>query len=107
MGSSKPRAPNPECSICGVYYTTVYVDSARATLNDLVEDFLKLGLGYGDKEFSIIGEADTLLYDPEETENLDKKLSELGIRQDTFLTVKDEDDDGEVFVNVILNIQEA
>jgi ubiquitin-like 1-activating enzyme E1 B len=33
-------------------------------------------------------------------------LSELGIKEDSFLTVVDEDDD-EPFVNVVINIQEA
>lgn len=51
---------------------------SRATLNDLVEDFVRLGLGYGDKEFLVNSEAG-LLYDVEETENLPKKLSELGM----------------------------
>jgi len=49
---------------------------SRATLNDLVEDFLRLELGYGE-EFVVSNEVGTL-YDVEETENLGKKLSELG-----------------------------
>lgn len=49
---------------------------SRATLNDLVQDFLRLELGYGD-EFVVNHGAD-LLYDVEETDNLSKKLSELG-----------------------------
>lgn len=105
LASDKPRLPNPDCPICSVYNTTTYVDFSRATLNDLVEDFLKVNLGYGEKEFSISNEVG-ILYDPDETENLDKKLSELGIKEDSFLTVVDEDDD-EPFVNVVLNIQEA
>ncbi|KAH8907350.1 hypothetical protein BR93DRAFT_692980 [Coniochaeta sp. PMI_546] len=105
LASDKPRQPNPDCPVCGVYNTTAYVDFSRATLNDLVEDFLKLDLGYGEKEISISNEVG-ILYDPDETENLDKKLSELGIKEDSFLTVVDEDDD-EPFVNVVLNVQEA
>jgi ubiquitin-like 1-activating enzyme E1 B len=50
---------------------------SRATLNDLVKDFLRFQLGYGE-DFAIQNEADQLLYDFEETENLDKRLSELG-----------------------------
>jgi ubiquitin-like 1-activating enzyme E1 B len=50
---------------------------SRATLNDLVEDFLRLELGYGE-EFVVNNEVGTL-YDIEETENLEKKLSDLGI----------------------------
>jgi ubiquitin-like 1-activating enzyme E1 B len=49
---------------------------SRATLSDLVEDFLRLQLGYGE-EFVVNNEVG-LLYDVDETENLSKKLSELG-----------------------------
>jgi ubiquitin-like 1-activating enzyme E1 B len=50
---------------------------ARATLRDLVEEFLRLGLSYGE-EFTVNNDIG-LLYDVEETDNLEKKLSELGI----------------------------
>lgn len=56
--------------------TRLLVDMSRATLNDLVEDFLRLELGYGE-EFVVNNEVG-LLYDIDETENLEKKLSELG-----------------------------
>ena len=52
-------------------------DLSRATLNDLVEDFVKIDLGYGDKEFSVRNDVG-ILYDPDETDNLCKMLSELG-----------------------------
>lgn len=71
----------------------------------MVEGFLRARLGYGDKEISISNEVG-ILYDPDETDNLDKKLSELGIKEDSFLTVVDEDDD-EPFVNVVISIREA
>lgn len=50
---------------------------SRATLNDLVQDFLRLELGYGE-EFVVSNEVGTL-YDVEETDNLEKKLIELGM----------------------------
>lgn len=49
---------------------------SRATLNDLVEDFLRLELGYGE-EFVVSSETGPI-YDVEETENLSKKLTDLG-----------------------------
>ena len=49
---------------------------SRATLEDLVEKFLRLELGYGEE--IVINHGDNLLYDVEETDNLSKKLSELG-----------------------------
>jgi ubiquitin-like 1-activating enzyme E1 B len=78
---------------------------ATATLGDLVNDFVKIELGYGEKEFAVSNEVGPL-YDPEETENLSKKLSELGIKGDSFLTVIDEDDE-DTFVNVVINIEES
>ncbi|KAI1337662.1 SUMO-activating enzyme subunit uba-2 [Xylariaceae sp. FL0016] len=103
LAADRPRAPNPDCAVCGNYQTSIYVDFSRATLNDLVEDFLRLQLGYGEREFAINKDAD-LLYDPEETDNLGRKLSDLGIKEDSFVTVVDEADE-DVFVNVVLNLQ--
>jgi len=77
---------------------------SRATLNDLVEDLLRLELGYGE-EFSVNNEVGPL-YDPDETENLTKKLSELGIKDDSFLTVIDDDEENPR-VNLILSVREA
>ncbi len=79
LASDKSREPNPDCPVCSVFQTRAYVDLSRATLNDLVEDFLKLQLGYGEKEISIANEVG-ILYDPDETDNLDKKLVDLGKR---------------------------
>ncbi|KAK3297821.1 uncharacterized protein B0H64DRAFT_132239 [Chaetomium fimeti] len=105
LASDKSRVPNPDCPVCSVFQTRAYVDLSRATLNDLVEDFLKLQLGYGEKEISVSNEVG-ILYDPDETDNLGKKLSELGIKPDSFLTITDEDDE-DPYVNVVVAIQEA
>ena len=96
---------------------------SRATLNNLVEDFLKLELGYGEE--IAVAAADNPLYDPDETENLTKKLSELGafihvsgrrdtntglgIKNGSFLYVRDEDDEHPKGprVNLVLNVQES
>jgi len=80
FASDRLRDPNPDCPVCSVAQTRVLVDMSRATLNDLVEDFLRLQLGYGD-EFVVNNEVG-LLYDVEETDNLNKKLSELGMNID-------------------------
>jgi len=77
LGSSRPRQPDPNCAVCGVFQTRAIVDLSRATLNDLVEDFVKLDLGFGDREFSVRNDVG-ILYDPDEMDNLGKKLSELG-----------------------------
>ncbi|OTA58009.1 hypothetical protein K449DRAFT_130758 [Hypoxylon sp. EC38] len=105
LGTDRPRPPNPDCPVCSTYNTTIQVDLSRATLNNLVEDIVKGQLGYGEKEFAVNSEVG-LLYDPDLTDNLDKKLGELGIKQNGFITIVDEDDD-DTFVNVVIGIQEA
>lgn len=85
LASDKPRRPNPDCPVCSVFSTSVYVDLARATLNDLVEHFVRLELGYGEKEISVSNDVG-ILYDPDETENLTKKLSDLGQLRNLFLS---------------------
>lgn len=62
--------------MCSVAQTRILVDMSRATLNDLVEDFLRLELGYGE-EFVVSNDIGPI-YDVDETENLTKKLSDLG-----------------------------
>lgn len=62
-----------------MFRTGASIDLTRATLKNLVDDYLRLGLGYGDKDFSIRTSAG-ILYDPDLTENLDKKLSDLGMK---------------------------
>ncbi|KAK3344272.1 hypothetical protein B0T25DRAFT_322286 [Lasiosphaeria hispida] len=105
LNPSRSLQPNPNCPVCSVFQTRVHVDLSRATLHDFVEDFLKPELGYGDKDISISNEVG-ILYDPDETDNLEKKLSELGIKSDSFLTITDEEDE-DTFVNVVVAIQEA
>lgn len=77
LAPDKSRTPNPDCPVCGVYNTSITVDLSRATLNDVVEHFVKGQLGFEDKEFVVNNEVG-ILYDPDETENLPKKLTDLG-----------------------------
>lgn len=97
------RPPNPNCNVCGVMQSRLFVDLSRATLNDLVEDVLKTQLEYGD-EFTVNSEAG-ILYDPELDDNLSKTFSDLGIKVDNFLTVID-DDEKSPRVNLSLSISE-
>ncbi|KAI9836434.1 MAG: hypothetical protein M1819_001465 [Sarea resinae] len=102
--SAEPlRPPNPECPVCGVAQSRLIVDTARATLEDLVEGLLRVQLGYGE-EFSVNSEAGTL-YDPELDENLPRKLTDLGIRKDSFLTIVDEADN-DTRINLVLSVSE-
>lgn len=77
LASDKSREPDLECPVCGVFNTSIVVDPARATLNDVVEDVVKLKLGFVDKDFVVNNDVG-ILYDADETENLRKTLSELG-----------------------------
>lgn len=79
------------------------VDPARATLNHLVDDVLKTQLGYGE-EFSINNDIG-ILYDPELDDNLPKKISDLGIKNDSFLTVIDDEEENPR-VNLSLSVLE-
>ncbi|KAF2094781.1 hypothetical protein NA57DRAFT_60199 [Rhizodiscina lignyota] len=88
------QPPKPGCPVCGVAHTKVIIDPSRATLQDLVEGVLKPELGYGE-ELSVSSEAG-ILYDPELDDNLSKKLSELGLKADSFITVVDDEDDPRV-----------
>lgn len=67
------------------------VDATRATLRDLVEGILQLELGYSD-EISIMNNTGKLIYDPDEEEQLPKKLSEMEIGNQSSLTIVDDDD---------------
>ena len=79
------------------------IDPDRAVLKDLVEDVLKDQLQYGE-EFSVNSEAG-MLYDPDLDDNLSKKLADLGIKADSFLTVIDDDEENPR-VNLSLSISE-
>jgi ubiquitin-like 1-activating enzyme E1 B len=91
LNSESLRPPNPDCAVCGIATSRLEVDPARATLNDLVEDVLRLQLGYGE-ELTINNEVGTV-YDPDLDDNLSKKFEDLGIKNESFLTVIDDDED--------------
>lgn len=66
------------------------MDLTRATLRDLVEGVLQSQLGYSEEVAIMIGGQS--IYDIEMEDQLSKTLSELGVRNQTFITVLDEDD---------------
>lgn len=91
INSDSLKPPNPNCPICSVTVGRITIDPKRATINDLVEDVLRSQLGYGE-EFSINTELGTV-YDPDLEDNLPKKLVDVGVRNESFLTVVDDTDD--------------
>lgn len=97
------RLPKPDCPICGNAQARLETNVEKTTLEDLVEQLLKTKLGYRE-EFSISTDAG-LIYDPDMDDNLPKTLSELGIQKDTFITVRDDEDD-DARVNLVLAISD-
>lgn len=83
--------PKNGCPVCGVAQSKVIVDTTRATLEDLVEGVLKSELGYGE-ELSVSSKIG-VLYDPDLKDNLPKRLSDLGLKADDFITIVDDEDE--------------
>lgn len=82
--------PKPDCPVCSAAVGRVAVDLTRATLRDLVEDVLQSQLGYTEELAIMLGGQS--IYDIEMEDQLSKRLSELGVKDQTFITVVDEDD---------------
>ncbi|OJJ77507.1 hypothetical protein ASPBRDRAFT_190810 [Aspergillus brasiliensis CBS 101740] len=91
INSDSLQPPNPNCPVCSVTHARLKIDPARATLDNLVQDILRSQLGYGE-EFSVNSELGTV-YDPDLEDNLPKKLTDLGVKNESFITVIDEEDD--------------
>lgn len=93
--------PLPECSVCGVVQILLECDTARMTLKELVDKVLLQSLGYSE-EISIISK--DLVYDPDFDDNLEKTLQHLSIKNGTFLTVVDDDENEDGLSRVNLQI---
>jgi ubiquitin-like 1-activating enzyme E1 B len=91
LNSEPPRPPNPECAVCAVATGSVDVDPERATLGDLVDGVLKSELGYGE-EMTIMNEIGPI-YDPDMEDMLPKRFAELGVQDESFLMVVDDEED--------------
>ncbi|PHH76288.1 hypothetical protein CDD80_1669 [Ophiocordyceps camponoti-rufipedis] len=104
LAPNTSRKPNPDCPVCGVFNASIMVDLGRATLNNVVQDVVRGELGFGDREFSVSNDVG-ILYDVDETDNLSKKLSDLGINNGSLLTVVDDGDENPL-VNVVLDVEE-
>jgi len=76
LSSDHYREPTPDCPVCSPAQTRILVDLNSTTLGDVVEGLLRSQFGYGE-EFTVNNEVGTL-YDVDETENLAKKLADLG-----------------------------
>jgi ubiquitin-like 1-activating enzyme E1 B len=86
----------------------VEIDPEVATVNDLVDGVLRMELGYG-KDISIAISGQVIYepcLDPDDNleDNLEKKLSNWGIGQNSFLKVSDENIDDEKDTRVDIEI---
>ena len=91
VNSEPPRPPNPDCAVCSVATGQVVVDPERATLSDLVDGVLKMELGYGE-EMTIMNELGPV-YDPDMDDMLPKTFKDLGVVDESFLTVIDDEEE--------------
>ncbi|KAF5679093.1 ubiquitin-like 1-activating enzyme E1 B [Fusarium circinatum] len=107
LAPDRSREPNPECPVCSVYFTSIVADLSRATLKDLLDEIMSK-MGFEGKEFVVNNDIGTLVecFEDGDDENLPKKLTDLGIKKDSFLTVIDQDDE-DTLVNVVINVQEG
>ena len=103
INSDTLKPPNPNCTVCGVMQSSLLMDPERGTLKDLVDNVLKTQLGYGE-EITINSEMGTI-FDPDLEDNLPKRLRELGVRADSFLTVIDDEEENPR-VNLSLSVSE-
>ncbi|PYI23094.1 hypothetical protein BO99DRAFT_376795 [Aspergillus violaceofuscus CBS 115571] len=94
INSDSLQPPNPNCPVCSSAHARLKIDPERATVNDLVEQILRLQLGYGE-EFSLTTESG-IIYDPDLEDNLPKKLLDLGVKNESFITVIDDEDEPRV-----------
>ncbi len=97
------KPPKPDCAVCGVSLSRVEADLSRATLEDLVDGVLRKQLGYG-QEISVRS-GERVLYDQDLDDNLTKMLSDMNLKQYSFLTVVDEADE-DTRVDLVLSISE-
>lgn len=105
INSDSLKPPNPNCPVCSVATGRITIDPSRATINDLVEDVLRSQLGYGE-EILINTELGTI-YDPDLEDNLPKKLVDVGLNNESFLTVVDDSDDQpRVNLQLIIHVAE-
>lgn len=76
LAADEPRRPNADCPVCSAFHVHLRANLSVAVLNDIVEDFIKEKLGFGDREF-VVNNEHGILYDVEETDNLFTKLEKL------------------------------
>lgn len=76
-----------------------------ATLEHLVHDVLRTELGYGRNISLAIG--DRLIYDQDFDDDLPEKLFDIGIKNGSFITVKDDNEPARIDLDVVIKTRYA
>lgn len=100
INSDSLNPPNPDCPICSPVVARVEIDPEVATLEHLIQGVLQTELGYGE-EISV-GLGSESIYDPDFTDNLEKKLFDLGINNESFITVYDENEPERINLELVV-----
>ncbi|OQE00739.1 hypothetical protein PENVUL_c047G07261 [Penicillium vulpinum] len=100
INSDSLNPPNPDCKVCSPVVARVEIDPELATLEHLIQDVLRVELGYG--EYLSVGLGTQLIYEPDFTDNLTKKLSDLGITNESFITVYDENEPERINLELVV-----
>lgn len=87
--------PKEDCPVCSPVYAKLVLPKDGTTKLQDVVDMLKKRIGYEDLSISV---NETLIYDPDLDDNLQKTLSELGVdgQSNGFITVMDDSDEPKV-----------
>ncbi|KOS41945.1 hypothetical protein ACN38_g7166 [Penicillium nordicum] len=90
INSDSLNPPNPDCAVCSPAVARVEIDPELATLEHLIQGVLRMELGYGKEVAVAFG--NQLMYDPDFTDNLVKRLSDLDIKNESIVTIVDENE---------------
>ncbi|KGO76338.1 Molybdenum cofactor biosynthesis, MoeB [Penicillium italicum] len=90
INSDSLNPPNPGCEVCSPVVVRVEIDPELATLEDLIQGVLQMELGYGEEISVACGSR--LIYDFDLKDSLAEKLSDLGLKNESFIKVIDETD---------------
>lgn len=90
INSDSLNPPNPDCAVCSPAVARVEIDPELATLEHLIQGVLLAELGYGEEVAITFG--NQLIYDADFTDNLVKRLSDLGIKNESIVTILDENE---------------
>lgn len=108
----RPPKANPKCGVCRDTYIPLACDPLRLTLGQVLSEIVKseAGLGWGAEAKLSVFEGGRLLCepdwddDPDRVDNEGRTLADLGVSVGKWLTIVDEEDEGDKHDNVVFAI---